>query len=532
MKQSAPALQCLTAEPDPRWDARRMRTLTNDESYELMRRVSDRFPVDRWRIGGTAIWPLVCYDLHHANQQYTAHTVAVGSSRWRSRRLSRVSQVGSGLGGFVRAALLDHSLPVKRLPATAALYSDGVSLVKLGGKWLERFCDPFADLLEANGVSSVTLTPLNEYRVPRYRPTLYMQPAIDAASLWANARHAVASPERMLSLPGFDDARRFVELEGAATWFWTADRFSRLTYFVDVYAALYSKLFRLLGVRSCFIVCYYGAERMAMCLAARRLGIPSVDIQHGAAGESRFWAYSAFEKMPRDGYALVPEYFWCWSPGDASEIERWGGLRHKAIVAGNQLLSTWRDDKLQLAATSDREVSEERSRNLGRSHVLVTLNGYESEERLGAMLRFAIRNQDLQFWFRAHPSRLAQIETLKRLQHELSAANVEIEKPTNWPLYSLLRNVDFHATEVSSTTFEAEAFGVPTVLTHRGEGVAYQRVVERGFAVFVEGFQDLRRGLDELAGSRTVRAAGNAGRRSREEAGLVRMTGIARGNRV
>src|SRR5690606_17307926 len=78
-------------------------------------------------------------------------------------------------------------------------------------------------------------------------------------------------------------------------------------------------------------------------LAARRVGIPSVDIQHG---NQRDIFYHKWMNVPTKGYNIVPNYFWCWEKEDAEAINRWANLTsiHEAIIGGNPWIELWKND--------------------------------------------------------------------------------------------------------------------------------------------------------------------------------------------
>lgn len=127
------------------------------------------------------------------------------------------------------------------------------------------------------------------------------------------------------------------------------------------------------------MICYYSLEGMALCLACRKQGIPSIDIQHGIQG-SGHRAYSRWTKVPQNGYELLPTLFWCWSDYEAETISDWGeiaGNQHKAIVAGNPWL-----DKFQEFTKSDvfRAESKEFDKLIANKQkvLLVCLSGIPS----------------------------------------------------------------------------------------------------------------------------------------------------------
>lgn len=61
--------------------------------------------------------------------------------------------------------------------------------------------------------------------------------------------------------------------------------------------------------------------------------------------------------------------------------------------------------------------------------------------------------------------------------------NFELRIATSYPLYALLRNVDIHITEFSSTVVEASQCGVPTVIINKIGAKLFQNEVNSGGVV-------------------------------------------------
>jgi len=61
--------------------------------------------------------------------------------------------------------------------------------------------------------------------------------------------------------------------------------------------------------------------------------------------------------------------------------------------------------------------------------------------------------------------------------------DVELGQATSLPLYALLRHMDLHITEYSSTVIEAEAFGVPSVVMNPLEADMFQEQISSGWAL-------------------------------------------------
>lgn len=99
-----------------------------------------RFAVHRWTVGSVPIWPLIRMRWFFA--EWARH-YASGAPRGSSVALDLARRLCIGPPAALLAQLRDSSRR-PRGPARHDLLilSDGVSYAKLGGRWLERFCDP------------------------------------------------------------------------------------------------------------------------------------------------------------------------------------------------------------------------------------------------------------------------------------------------------------------------------------------------------------------------------------------------------
>lgn len=435
---------------------------------EILAAIADletEFPVDQWTIDGLHVWPLIRYAIATRN-----HSILM---REASGSPCALNQIASRVRGNLRtawAALKDHEhTPLSIRRADAVFFSDGVSFVRLDGRWVERHCDPIADQIESGGGRVALLTPLHGPPIPRSRPSWFLQPAIDLTTVAAKAAH-LARPARPL-LAGFKDAmRRLYERWGAVAA--SESELSRQATYILSYSRLYRGLLKRIRPKAVFVVCYYGGERYAMIHAARHLGLLSVDIQHGVAGDSH-WAYTSWQRVPKSGYSVMPSHFWCWRDEDAEAIARWAGQGgpHRPLVGGNPLAEAFLDDGGHLATSYDRARESSRPDAVGKPAVLITLNGFETQTQLEAIAECLRRLPSMFFWVRLHPSRLGRAEGVFQALRTVPRSQWDLSSASSLPLYALLRAVRVHITEGSSTAYEAAMFGVPTVLvsnTHSG----------------------------------------------------------------
>jgi len=227
--------------------------------------------------------------------------------------------------------------------------------------------------------------------------------------------------------------------------------------------------------------------------ACRRLGIPTVDIQHG--GQSPYhYLTTHWTKVPTEGYDFMPDYFWCWSDTNRRFIEPWlpgGACRHVPLVGGNRHVAKWRRLGETLLAADEREyLAKLRTK---RKVILVTL-GYSVEEILPQSLVEAVANApDWSWLFRLHPLHRGPsvVDGLRRRLRSAGVADVDVEMPTRTRLHALLAAAHHHVTPFSTAGREALAFGVPTLIVHPVGRTYFADEIESGIFQYAESAQEI-----------------------------------------
>ncbi|MGJ8645378.1 MAG: hypothetical protein ACSHXJ_00700 [Marinomonas colpomeniae] len=255
---------------------------------------------------------------------------------------------------------------------------------------------------------------------------------------------------------------------------------SELIY-LNMLSKVFMKILKCYKPKIVVLTVFYRLEAMAMCLACERLGIKTIDYQHGAQNDYHPM-YTHWENIPQKGYELIPDIFWMWGDIPKKRIESWAmkSKKHTAIVGGN----------LWMTYLSQRKSTVE---NIGmfyqknRTHILISLQGdaYFPSFLLGAI---ANSSSDVVWHFRDHP-RLAISKELRKsiAQYE----NTEIEFTSQAPLYELLKLTDVHLTGYSTVAFEAQSFYVPTIFMHVNSLNGYKSLMNKNGLYYVENESDL-----------------------------------------
>lgn len=202
------------------------------------------------------------------------------------------------------------------------------------------------------------------------------------------------------------------------------------------------------------LLCYYNMEPYGLTVASKRIGIESIDMQHGGI-TSLHQAYGGFSKIPSGGYQTVPHTFWCWDLPTAKIIRTWAKEpNHKVVVGGNpwyvHSAALQNINKFQLKATTNKRV-------------LYTLQYTYLDDFVIETIQQTVHQMD--WYLRLHPRELHKRHLLvKQLSEHHLLDRVEIEKASTYPLPVLLQQVSVHVSKFSGSIIEAMGLGVPTII--------------------------------------------------------------------
>jgi hypothetical protein len=441
------------------------------DAMDLVLRIEDEAPVSDWRASGVQIWPAVRTRLGQALFREVAGLEG---------GVAHASPVVALQHGF--DALRHVRLSAARLPRTgrvaAVFLSDGISHMPGPRGDVSRWCAAYADGLMDAGHRVTVL-------VPRWWGPVNNAPEVRAVHTWVSAalvRARLASPRSRNELPGYDRARAVLD-ERRLGWAMPARSVVALMGAAIVrLAAGFETMLRRSRCAVAPVVDYYSVPGSAFVLAARRAGIPSVDLQHGVQGPLHV-AYGPWARLPADGWELLPDVFLVWEETDAAQIRSWAGPSpHDAIVGGDPLLSSWRSGAFGDPAIWRHRLADALPREDGRRIGLVTLSSYEDEAALVELLTGLASAGDRWAWFvRCHPTRDARAMVWRAIAAAPTVA-LDVDAAKAAPLFALLEVVDLHVTALSTVVLDAARAGVPSIITTPTGAELFASAIERGDA--------------------------------------------------
>jgi len=244
------------------------------------------------------------------------------------------------------------------------------------------------------------------------------------------------------------------------------------------------KLFRAnTNMEFLFISVWYSAETMGYIAAAHDIGVRVVEVQHAAEIHNHVM-YFDWTKTPAGGFELAPDLFMMWNK-ECSEIVQnsfSGGRKNTTIVAGYP----WHDF-YKLFSNIEIPLS---SAFQHPKRVLFTLQGptFESKKRVpDFIIEFMQQDRsDVHFNFRCHPNDLKAHKEIKDLARLNLKTKFEVTGGGDDLIESLAR-CNYHITAYSTVCYEAQIYGIPTLLFGSESAELYRREIDEGVFQWTDG---------------------------------------------
>lgn len=264
---------------------------------------------------------------------------------------------------------------------------------------------------------------------------------------------------------------------------------------VKMYTKIYFKILKRTRPSAVFFGCFYGNPSYdGLTLAAKKLGIKVVDIQHGVSAFDTM--YLGWDHAPSGGFDLLPDYFWVWSAQDVKEVldSRGSSIQLQPVLGGNLWYKKFKEEQ----HPSESDVLLSKLKGKFKKTILVCL---DHSRPLDEFIIEAIeKGKDWLWLVRFHPLdqkdpgyRDRYIERLKIFE------NVNYSESTNGSLYHVLSLSSYAITYYSTVSFEALTFRVPSMIMGGIKFKPYEPLEKQGCLAYVDSSAEI---LDILENDR------------------------------
>lgn len=234
---------------------------------------------------------------------------------------------------------------------------------------------------------------------------------------------------------------------------------------ITAYACVFETILKILKPKRVCGISYYGIEISGLFIAANKLKIPTVDIQHGGQGPQHL-AYSNFTKVPKWGYQLLPKYFWVWDQQSKEQLNQWIGSQsfHKVILGGQPWLSA------QL-------VSQQTSwEGLRKPSILFTMQFNELSDFDLSLIKTT--KEKFHWYLKPHPTWENNIVELQNEIKNEGLLDTVTLLSAQASLVTSIDNADIHVSKFSGSIIEASLLGTYSIIIDPIGIASYKDLIE------------------------------------------------------
>jgi hypothetical protein len=468
--------------------------MTHSEVINLINSIEEKFPVEQWTADEIHIWPLIriqlAYKLYSdsSDKESYVHLPSKKSSFTTLKKIYRKAK-----HYLTKAYAFYHDREIQHRLSTHKDFLF-ISLTNyrglLNNEWFNRQVDPLISICQDNNVSLIHLEYKAgvPYRTPRTHQVFCLQG--DHFSSTRIYKLKKTSLENIhYSLSRFDEFFQYLKqnVPNYDSLNFTRQTIIGFVYEFFLYREHFMHLLQKVSPLKCFVTCYYHLRFMALCAAGKALNIPTFDIQHGVQGDFHV-AYGRWNKVPENGYEMLPTVFLTWSDWEKEAINKWSSQLsyiHRAVVIGNPWLNMWKNDQNPLVKYYISKIQGVLVNPIYTVHVLYTMQPID--DALPENLLRAINQSpaNWKWWLRMHPRQRHQKKEIKQtLQAVNQPDKLNFDEASDLPLPLLLKFSSVHVTLWSSAVLEAEYFGLPSVVMHENGRHLFRKQIERGMVYF------------------------------------------------
>ena len=448
---------------------------------EVIKQINDfeqKYEVDKWLVDGVKVWPFIRIKLG-LHLYYNKDVQKISFSQKKNKKASKIFFLKKYINILVAVIPFLKFLLLRSDYFFAGFFH---YRTKLNEKWTNRFFDVLVNLLRKNNYHSVIVEVSPRVNFNFFNGNrLFFSEEIKEIFYHLPNTDKIKGETELNGYDGFiNDLQNEESTKGLPIL--SVEQLTKAVRRVFWEANFYYFLLSLKKPKYIFQINYYSTQMMGLNIAAHKLNIPVVDIQHGGQGPLHM-AYGNWSKVPIEGYEMLPKYFWNWSEYDASAINEWAKKTtcHKAIHLGNPWLDSFRNNDILT------DILKIDGNDYDDNVILFSLQSKKIEIPDFA-IKAIVETKDRYKWrFRVHPTHSLVVNEIKKQLDDIGLKGCyEIEKTSSLPLPLVLAKTLLHITEFSGVTKEASDLGIFSIMLHPYSRELFANEIELGNTLYIE----------------------------------------------
>lgn len=418
---------------------------------------------------GINIWPLIRSELQFNVLRNTEEYNAIADQPFKKE--GRVSVLRMRLKLALDLLRIKKHIEQLNLPTPKVLlFSPGNAYYtdQIDGKLYNRHLDPFLEELKLAGIATEKFHVITEAELnKKYAASSVFFLAKEIQDyIWNYSNHLFQKYHSEES----NDLLKDLELNQNSV--------NKRIRFILALKRVLKMVLKRIRPETIAMVCFYDDYCFALNLAAKELGIKTIDIQHGKQGEKHF-CYSHYISMKGSVSAMMPDFFWNWGADSVNTIKKHLNNKDeiKCIAGGNLWLAKWKQNDF-FKPDKQGEVFIESLKKY-KKRFLYSAQPIGDFVMPPFLKAFVAKHPEFFFCIRIHPREKKNIG--KYLEEFAGHSNVEVLMSSELPLYYLLNHIDISITRWSSVALEALNFGCNSWLVDAFGVSSFKHQVDKGF---------------------------------------------------
>ncbi len=462
-----------------------------DDIKEFVLQIEKQFPVNAWKFNDIHLWPLLRLELFFFIRKELYHEKKAVTPKAAVAKMNPLMARIKDLSVRIKAANRYKRFLDSLTKKDFVFIAQNEHRINYKGTNYNRFFDT---LIEENDLNQRAAfvefgnKPLNT--LANNNIVYSYKEIVSDYKGYRSLKTELKNGETIeLNLEGYHELLDFLSQNDAAKGFAKKFTVNHITNTIAKEYALrirlFTDVFSKIRPKKLIALCYY--SDLAIIAAANKLGIETLDMQHGAQATSHL-AYGSWSVIPEEGYDFLPRTFWNWDAQSKAVIDSWAHTNklYKSFVGGNVWMNYWMNNKDTYPS---------------KDFILYTLqpDSLTLDQLFPQGLIKAISGQKQKWFIRFHPRQMNEAPKIKEYLAGHGILDlVNIDQATTDPLPILLKNCLIHITNSSASTIEASLFGKKSVLLHEIGRSYYAELIAEKKAQFIAPDQNFETGLNDF----------------------------------
>lgn len=455
---------------------------TRDNIRDFIVSIENKFPVDTWKIDNTHIWPLIRIQLfsHLINNNYSNKEKITTSTKSIKKSKFKVylSRIKSGVKTIL-CFYNDNYQWFRKLNEKKYLFLGADShRVNYKNKRYNRYFDTWIDtynLKDKSNFIEYDRKPISEQYnseiIVNYHNAFQNYKAINSFFSKKNKNTLIDE--------NYEDFKDFLIEKGLGSFvntFLIKNIENRFSTHYQLKIDFFSKVLTIIKPKKIFILCYYSTDMMALTVAANKLNIETIEMQHGPLADLHL-AYGSWTKIPKEGYDMLPRTYWCWDENSRKIVNNLSEKSkiYSSEVIGNPWVNYWMKNNIKYKFYNFILFSVQPLVDNSFSNLIPN------------QLIEIIKETNYLWFIRLHPRQNISINDFKAFFNKKGIIDkINLIEATNDPLPLILKNTRLHITQTSGVTLEANYFNVQTILIDKLGAKYYSELTNSKKALYID----------------------------------------------